>query len=72
MNHPTQNSAFSSTRIDPSAMLHSRVRVGRDANHSKEATVKLNKNGSTIESIHITCACGEEIVVNCIYPDDQS
>lgn len=73
MDQPTQSSAFGNARIDASAVARPSVRVGRAVGHAKkEAKVVLNKNGSTIESIHITCACGEEIVVNCVYSDDKS
>jgi hypothetical protein len=29
--------------------------------------VKLNKNGDTVESIEITCRCGETIRIDCDY-----
>jgi hypothetical protein len=72
MNSPTQTNSLSDSRIAPSAMIQSRVRVGRNADHRKETKLKLNKNGSTIESINITCACGEEIIIECVYSDDRN
>ncbi len=70
MTQPTQNKVFESSRIS-AAIVQSRVRVGRAANDcKKEASIKLNKNGSTVESIQITCTCGEEIVVKCVYQDE--
>ena len=37
---------------------------------SKDAapqTIKLNKNGSLVESIEIRCSCGEVILIQCEY-----
>ena len=67
MDQPTQTNA----RIDSVPAMHPRVRIGPrvSPNHQRESTIRLNKNGTAIESIHITCACGEEIVVNCVYTD---
>lgn len=62
------NNAMANSNYDPVAIMPTRVRVGRDASHcKKEPSIKLNMNGETIESIQITCSCGEEIVVNCVY-----
>ena len=69
MNQPTQTTLIGNASIAPTT-LKSRVRVGRRASDAKETRIELVKNGSTIEAIHITCGCGEQIVVNCIYPDD--
>jgi len=74
MNQPTQsaqNSFLGNAEIEP-VLVQPRVRVGRRSSDHKETKIKLNKNGTTIESIHITCACGEEIVVECVYSDAKS
>ena len=71
MTQPVQNNSIDSARFDALSVVQPRVRVGRDANHSKkETSIKLNRNGTVIESIQITCACGEEIVVNCVYQEE--
>ena len=46
-----------------------KVRVGPRSKHEKKTEVRLQKNGSTIESIKVICACGEETVIQCVYPD---
>ena len=72
MTQPNQNKILESARIS-ARMVQSRVHVGRAANDcKKEASIKLNKNGNTVESIQITCACGEEIFVRCVYQDDAN
>jgi len=70
MNQPTQDTFIGDACVGPAITMPSKVRVGRRASDHKETKIELTKNGSTIEAIHITCACGETIVVNCIYPDD--
>ena len=58
-----------SARLDTPEIVQHRVRVGRKPLHNPETQIRLDKNGTTIEAIHITCGCGEEIVVKCLYTD---
>jgi hypothetical protein len=67
---------------DPNHVIAaSRVRVGKDsaviglprlnekpkADKPTEPAVKLNRDGDVIRSIEVTCTCGEQIVINCVY-----
>ena len=43
-----------------------KITIGPKSNQAA-ADVRLNKNGETIESIEIVCACGEKILIKCEY-----
>lgn len=47
----------------------SRVRVGPKQGCVAEPEIRVNKSGDRVESIVITCSCGEEITVICGYDE---
>ncbi|MCA9140199.1 MAG: hypothetical protein KDB00_25680 [Planctomycetales bacterium] len=46
-----------------------RVRVGPKQQCATEPEVRIHREGNRIESIVISCACGEEITVICGYDE---
>ena len=83
----TTDNAGTSARIDPSAPLTKRVRIGPrigrnpsgteaahrgHADHARsKADICVVRNGDRIESIKVICSCGEEININCMYQENQ-
>ncbi|MEM7454616.1 MAG: hypothetical protein AAF456_09730 [Planctomycetota bacterium] len=74
------------SRIDASSTFPKRVRVGPGSNRRPGKSASLDKpspsergrpdicvvrNGDRIESIKVICSCGEEININCIYPESK-
>jgi hypothetical protein len=48
----------------------SKVIIGpRKVREPTKPQIQLVKKGDSVESIKIVCSCGEEIIINCIYPD---
>ncbi len=42
---------------------------GQEVPEEHFPTVELTRDGDVIKAIHITCTCGEEIRLRCVYPD---
>ncbi|TWU02364.1 hypothetical protein [Stieleria varia] len=50
----------------PSTM-RSTAMVGRRASDSAQPKIEIRKQGDKIESIVVTCACGQVITLDCAY-----
>lgn len=56
----------------PRVSSSNRVRIGPIASKPKEPSVRLVRDGQRIESIVVSCACGQEITLHCEYPNVES
>lgn len=46
-----------------------RVKIGPRTAQERRPEIRLQKKGGVIESIKVVCSCGEEVVIDCVYPD---
>ncbi|QDT10265.1 hypothetical protein [Planctomycetes bacterium K23_9] len=53
--------------VGPSSSARARVTVGPPKPSDRQAEILVEKNGEQIESIVITCPCGEKITIVCDY-----
>ncbi len=63
------------TQVGPpstSPSTRTMARVGRRSSDSAQPKIELRKNGDVIESIVVTCACGQTITVDCSYTEGPS
>ncbi len=47
----------------------SKVPVGECQLEEKQTRIVVEKEGDSVSAIRIACRCGEETVVNCVYPE---
>ncbi len=36
------------------------------------AQIELHRNGEVIEAIEVTCSCGQTMIIECVYEDQES
>lgn len=56
--------------IDTRRVVGSRARVGRRDASQSEPTIHVDKRNGRIQSIQISCRCGEQIKVVCEYHNE--
>ena len=68
-----QDKLISSTNANPdhARRIGSSVRIG-PRGHGNQPDIHVHKQGERIESIVITCSCGQQITIDCGYAEDGS
>jgi hypothetical protein len=57
--------------LPPSRPASSSVRIGPRRPTSSEPEIQVNKRDGRVESIVISCRCGEQITIVCDYPEQS-
>jgi hypothetical protein len=53
--------------VSPSESVRNRVRIGPSKPSDRQAAILVQKDGDRIDSIVVTCPCGETITIVCDY-----
>ena len=71
MTHPTPSSSHDRiVRADHVRLNRAPVYLGADLpGHGHAPTVQVQRTDGRITEIQITCGCGEQIVLDCVYLD---